>query len=46
VVRHPAEVETVKKALEPARRVVVMGGGYIGLEMAEVLLAGARRWLS
>jgi len=28
--------------LEPARRVVIVGGGYIGLEMAEVLLAGGK----
>ncbi|ABO08810.1 FAD-dependent oxidoreductase [Pyrobaculum calidifontis] len=42
VVRHPAEAEAIKKALQPARRVVVVGGGYIGLEMAEVLLAGGK----
>ncbi|MEM1572050.1 MAG: FAD-dependent oxidoreductase [Pyrobaculum sp.] len=36
--RHPDEVPTLKGHLEKAKTVAVVGGGYIGVEMAEVLL--------
>lgn len=38
VVRHVVEVSRLAEALEAAGSVVVVGGGYIGLEMAETLL--------
>lgn len=43
VVRHPAEVWEMRDSLEKATRVVVVGGGYIGVEMAEVLLEMGKR---
>lgn len=43
VVRHPAEVWEMRASLEKAARVVVVGGGYIGVEMAEVLLDMGKR---
>ncbi|MEM0276631.1 FAD-dependent oxidoreductase [Pyrobaculum sp.] len=36
--RHPDDVPTIKGHLEKAKTVAVVGGGYIGVEMAEVLL--------
>ena len=38
VVRHVAEITQLTEALRKARSVVIVGGGYIGLEMAETLL--------
>ncbi|MEM0463099.1 FAD-dependent oxidoreductase [Pyrobaculum sp.] len=43
VIRHPAEVWEVKADLEKAATVAVVGGGYIGVEMAEALLAMGKR---
>lgn len=37
-VRHPAEVWELKEGLKRASEVVIVGGGYIGVEMAEALL--------
>lgn len=34
----PAQAERIKQALEGKRRVHIVGGGYIGIEMAEALL--------
>ena len=36
--RHPDEVPAIRGHLEKAKTVAVVGGGYIGVEMAEVLL--------
>lgn len=36
--RHVAEIIQLTEALRKARSVVIVGGGYIGLEMAETLL--------
>ena len=36
--RHPDEVPGIRGHLEKAKTVAVVGGGYIGVEMAEVLL--------
>jgi len=43
--RHPDEVPHLKGHLEKARTVAVVGGGYIGVEMAEVLLEMGKRVL-
>ncbi|ABL87789.1 FAD-dependent pyridine nucleotide-disulfide oxidoreductase [Pyrobaculum islandicum DSM 4184] len=36
--RHPDEVPELKAQLETANTVAIVGGGYIGVEMAEILL--------
>ncbi|MCS7146220.1 MAG: FAD-dependent oxidoreductase [Nitrososphaerota archaeon] len=36
--RHPEDVASVKARLEKARKVAVVGGGYIGVEVAEALV--------
>ncbi|MFN3805049.1 MAG: FAD-dependent oxidoreductase [Pyrobaculum sp.] len=38
VIRHVAEVHALKSGLERAREVAIVGGGYVGVEMAEALL--------
>jgi NADPH-dependent 2,4-dienoyl-CoA reductase/sulfur reductase-like enzyme len=43
--RHPDEVPELKGHLEKAKTVAVVGGGYIGVEMAEVLLEMGKRVL-
>ncbi|MEM1597860.1 MAG: FAD-dependent oxidoreductase [Pyrobaculum sp.] len=43
--RHPDEVPDLKGHLEKAKTVAVVGGGYIGVEMAEVLLEMGKRVL-
>ncbi|MEZ0318548.1 MAG: FAD-dependent oxidoreductase [Pyrobaculum sp.] len=43
VIRHPAEVLEVKAGLEKAATVAVVGGGYIGVEMAEAILAMGKK---
>jgi Uncharacterized NAD(FAD)-dependent dehydrogenases len=43
--RHPDEVPQLKEHLEKAKTVAVVGGGYIGVEMAEVLLEMGKRVL-
>jgi len=36
-VRHPAEADILKEEIDKANRVVIIGGGYIGIEMAEAI---------
>jgi NADPH-dependent 2,4-dienoyl-CoA reductase/sulfur reductase-like enzyme len=36
--RHPDEVPSLKEHFEKAKTVAIVGGGYIGVEMSEVLL--------
>ncbi|ACB40434.1 FAD-dependent oxidoreductase [Pyrobaculum neutrophilum] len=43
--RHPDEVPEIKGHLEKAKTVAVVGGGYIGVEMAEVLLEMGKKVL-
>jgi NADPH-dependent 2,4-dienoyl-CoA reductase/sulfur reductase-like enzyme len=43
--RHPDEVPDLKGHLEKAKTVAVVGGGYIGVEMADVLLDMGKRVL-
>ncbi|MEM1932544.1 MAG: FAD-dependent oxidoreductase [Pyrobaculum sp.] len=43
--RHPVEVPSLKGHLEKAKTVAIVGGGYIGVEMAEVLLNMGKRVL-
>ncbi len=31
-----ADVQAIRRYLEPGRRLVIVGGGYIGLELAAV----------
>ncbi|MFN7106411.1 MAG: FAD/NAD(P)-binding oxidoreductase, partial [Pyrobaculum sp.] len=38
VIRHVAEAHMLKSGLEKAREVAIVGGGYVGVEMAEALL--------
>ncbi|MEZ0248554.1 MAG: FAD-dependent oxidoreductase [Thermoproteus sp.] len=52
-VHHPAGLEAAREGLLSAERVVVVGGGYVGLETAEALLSAGKnvvviesgRWL-
>ncbi|MEZ0319307.1 MAG: FAD-dependent oxidoreductase [Pyrobaculum sp.] len=43
--RHPDEVPDLRGHLEKARTAAIVGGGYIGVEMAEVLLEMGKRVL-
>ena len=43
--RHPDEVPELRGHLEKAKTVAIVGGGYIGVEMAEVLLEMGKRVL-
>jgi len=36
-IRHPAEADKVKEAVSKAKRVAIVGGGYIGLELSEAV---------
>lgn len=36
-IRHPAFAERIKKLVEGAKRVVIVGAGYLGVEMAEAV---------
>ncbi|MEM0114908.1 MAG: FAD-dependent oxidoreductase [Fervidicoccaceae archaeon] len=38
-VRHPAEASELKLAIEKGKEIVIVGGGYIGIEMAEAITA-------
>ena len=42
-VHHPADVDRLKNAIRDARDVVVIGAGYIGVEMCEALVAQGKR---
>jgi len=37
-IRHPAETDFIKRSLEDKKIIGIIGGGYIGIEMAEALL--------
>jgi NADPH-dependent 2,4-dienoyl-CoA reductase/sulfur reductase-like enzyme len=41
--RHPAEVDKVKIVIDQAKKVAVIGGSYLGIEMAEALTAIGKR---
>ncbi|MCS7110660.1 MAG: FAD-dependent oxidoreductase [Ignisphaera sp.] len=43
--RHPAYVDEVRRVLEGTGRVAIVGGSYLGIEMAEALLSMGRRVL-
>ena len=43
--RHPDEVPSLKGHLEKAKTVAIVGGGYIGVEMSEVLLEMGKKVL-
>ncbi|AAL64145.1 NADH oxidase (nox) [Pyrobaculum aerophilum str. IM2] len=43
--RHPDEVPHLKGHIDKAKTVAIVGGGYIGVEMAEVLLELGKRFL-
>lgn len=42
-VRHPAQAENLKKAVEKAENVVIVGAGYVGIEMAEAAAARGKK---
>ncbi len=42
-VRHPAQADTLTQAVVKAENVVIIGAGYIGLEMAEAAAARGKR---
>ncbi|MEL9990645.1 MAG: FAD-dependent oxidoreductase [Thermoproteus sp.] len=43
VIHHPAGLEAIREGLLGAERVVVVGGGYVGLETAEALLSAGKK---
>lgn len=42
-VRHPAHAEKLKRAVEKAENVVIIGAGYVGIEMAEAAAARGKK---
>lgn len=42
-IRHPSQAESLKKAVERAERVVIIGAGYIGVEMAEAVATRGKK---
>ncbi|MEM0153938.1 MAG: FAD-dependent oxidoreductase [Ignisphaera sp.] len=43
--RHPAYIDDIRRVLETASRVAIVGGSYLGIEMAEALLSIGKKVL-
>lgn len=43
MIRHPSQADSLKKAIEVAERVVIIGAGYLGVEMAEAVVVRGKK---